>query len=89
MTKSHILVTNALARIDILEGKLANESKIHLKHGRPIDSKYITPRKLRKQRKVGVPEEENIRQKAPVEAYGEQEVPIEAYGEQEALIEPL
>ena len=86
MTKSHILATNALARIDVLEGQLVNESKIRLKRERPIDSKYITPRKMRKQRKVGAPEEENIKQKASVEAYGEQEVPIEAYGEQEALI---
>ena len=42
VTESHILAANAPARIDILEGQLANESKISLKHGRPIDSKNIT-----------------------------------------------
>ena len=43
VTKSHILAANALTRIDVLEGQLENESKIHLKWGRPIGSKYITP----------------------------------------------
>ena len=43
VTKSHIPTTNALARIDVPEGQLANESKIRMKHGRPIGSKDITP----------------------------------------------
>ena len=52
MTKSHIPTSNAPAQIDIPEGQLANESKIHLKCGRPIDSKDITPRKRRTQRRI-------------------------------------
>ena len=47
VTKSHIPATNAPARIDVPEGQLANESKISLKHGRPICSKDITPQKRR------------------------------------------
>ena len=43
VTKSHISVANAPAQINVLEGQLANESKIHLKRGRPIGSKDITP----------------------------------------------
>ena len=37
--KSHISATNAPARIDVLEGKLANESQIRLRCVRPIGSK--------------------------------------------------
>ena len=33
VTKSHILVANAPARIDIPEEQLVNESQIHLKRG--------------------------------------------------------
>ena len=36
VTKSHISVVNALARIDVYERQLANEYKIDLKCGRPI-----------------------------------------------------
>ena len=36
MTKLHIPAANALARIDVLKGQLANESKICLNCGRPI-----------------------------------------------------
>ena len=57
MTKSHISATNAPARINIPEGQLANESEIHLKHGRPIGSKDVTPRKRRTQMRVDTPEE--------------------------------
>ena len=43
VTKSHIPVVNAPAWINVPEGQLTNESKIHLKRGRPIGSKDITP----------------------------------------------
>ena len=43
VTASHIPTANALAWIDVLEGRLANESKKRLKRGRPIDSKNINP----------------------------------------------
>ena len=43
VTKSHIPATNTLAWIDVLEGQLANESKIRLKRGILIGSKDITP----------------------------------------------
>ena len=36
MIKLHIPATNALARINVLKGQLANEYKIRLKRGRPI-----------------------------------------------------
>ena len=60
---------------------------IRLKRGRLIRSKDITPQKRRTQRKIVAFEEANIKQKAPLEAYGEQKALIEAYGEQEALME--
>ena len=47
VTKSHIRAANAPTRINVLEGQLANESKIRLKRGKPIDSKDITPWKRR------------------------------------------
>ena len=78
MTKSHIL-----ARIDVPKEKLANESNIHLKHGRPISSKHITPSKRRKQRKIGAPKVANIKQKTLTKVNGEQEAPVETYIEQE------
>ena len=43
VTKSHIPAANAPQRIDVPEGQLPNESQIHLKHGRPIGSKDLTP----------------------------------------------
>ena len=43
VTKSHILAINTLAWIDVPIGQLTNESKIHLKRGRPIDSNDVTP----------------------------------------------
>ena len=55
VTKSHIPTANAPTRIDVLEGRLANESKIRLKRGRPIGSKGITPRKRRTQRRIDTP----------------------------------
>ena len=39
VTKLNISTTNALARIDVLEGQLAIESQICLKPGRPISTK--------------------------------------------------
>ena len=47
VTKSHIPIVNAPARIDVPKGHLANESKICLKHGRPIGSKDITLWKMK------------------------------------------
>ena len=49
ITKSHIPTANTLARIDVLVQYLKNESKIHLKHGRPVDSNDVTPWKMRTQ----------------------------------------
>ena len=43
VTKSHILATNTLVQIDVPIGQLTNESKIHLKCGRPVGSKDVTP----------------------------------------------
>ena len=49
VTKSHVPVVNVPAHIDVPEGQLenaiANESKTCLKHGRPIGSKDLIPRK--------------------------------------------
>ena len=87
VAKSHILAAKTPARMDVPKGQLVNESQIRLKSGRPIDSKYITPRKMRTQRKFGALEEANIKQKAPTEAYAEQEAPIEADNEQDILEE--
>ena len=55
MTKSHIPIANVPARMDVPEGQLANESQIRLKHGRPIGTKDLTPRKRRTQRKIDAP----------------------------------
>ena len=57
VTKSHILVANAPAWINIPEGQLANESKIRLKRGRPICSKDITSRKRRTKMRIDTLEE--------------------------------
>ena len=75
VTKSHIPITNTPARIDVPEERLENESKIRLKHGRPISSKYITPRNRRTQMRIDTPEEVHDKQKAPIEAYIEQKTP--------------
>ena len=55
VTKSHIPATNAPAPFDVPEGQLANESKIHMKRGRPIGLKDIIPRKRRTQRRIDTP----------------------------------
>ena len=49
MTKLHILVANTSARIDVPIEQLTNESKIHLKRGRPVDSNDVTSWKMRTQ----------------------------------------
>ena len=51
VTKSHVPAVNAPTHIDVPEGQLenvvANESKTHLKRGRPINSKDLIPRKIK------------------------------------------
>ena len=53
VTKSHVPVVNTPTHIDVLEGQLenaiANDSKTHLKRGRPISSKDLIPRKKKKE----------------------------------------
>ena len=78
MTKSHILVVNALARIEVLEGEKANESKTRLKYGRPIRSKDVAPRKRRAKSKQNALVDE---QRTPVEAHIEQQTPEEVKNE--------
>ena len=57
MTKSHISTANTPAQIDVSVRQLTNESKIHLKRGRPFSSKNVTPRKRRTQEKLDTLEE--------------------------------
>ena len=49
ITKSHIPAENVPIRIDVPKGPstsiIANESKAHLKRGRPLGSKDQTPKK--------------------------------------------
>ena len=87
VTKSHIPTANTPIRIDVLGGQLANEYKIHLKRGRPIDSKDITPWNRRTQMKIDSLEKVHDKQKAPVHTFDKQKAHVEAFGEQEALIE--
>ena len=58
VTKSHIPAINIPTRIEIpmgkLESRMANEPKPQLKHGRPLGSKDIIPRK-RKSVQINVP----------------------------------
>ena len=54
VTKSHILTANTPAWIDVLVRQLTNESKIHLKRGRPVGSKDVTPRKRRTQENLAL-----------------------------------
>ena len=50
ITKSHIPAENVPIRIDVPKGPstsvIANESKTHLKRGRPLRSKDQNPRKI-------------------------------------------
>ena len=87
VTKSHILAMNTPTQIDIPEGRLENESKIRLKHGRSIGSKDITRRKRRTHMRIDTPKEIHDKQKAPVNAYYKQKAPEVVYGEQEALVD--
>ena len=57
MTKSYISAANTPVRIDVPVGQLTNESKIHLKRGRPAGSKDLTPQKRRTQEKLDTLEE--------------------------------
>ena len=57
MTKSHILIANTPIWIDVPIRQLANESKIHLKRGKPIGSNDVTPRKRITKEKLGTLEE--------------------------------
>ena len=50
--KSHISVANAPTRIDVPEGQLTNESQIHLKCGRLIGLKDLTPQKREHKEKL-------------------------------------
>ena len=74
VTKSHILVVNAPARIEVLKGWKENESKTHFKRGRPIGSKDVAPRKRRKKAKQNGLIEEHDEQRL-VEAHIEQQTP--------------
>ena len=87
VTKSHIPTVNAPARINVPEGQLTNESKICLKRGKPIGSKYITPWKRRTQKIIDTPKEVHDKQNVPIEAYDKQKAPKEVYGEQNTPIE--
>ena len=62
IVKSHIPAANNPARIEVPEGQLinivTNESKIRLKHGRPVGAKDKIPQKRKTQEKqVAAPEE--------------------------------
>ena len=53
MTKSHIPIVNTPTQIDVPIEQLTNEFKICLKHGKPVGSKDVAPRKRRTQEKLG------------------------------------
>ena len=72
------MAANAPVRIDVPKGQLPNESKMRLKSERPIDSKYITPRKRRTQKRIYTLEEVHDKQKVPIEAYNKQKT-LEEY----------
>ena len=50
--KSYILAANTPAQIDVPVRQLTNEFKIHLKCGRLVGLKDVTPRKRRTQEKL-------------------------------------
>ena len=52
VTKLYILTANTPAQINVPVGQLTNKSKIHLKRGRLVGSKNVTPRKRRTQEKL-------------------------------------
>ena len=58
MIKSHVLALNTLVQINIPIKQLTNESKIHLKCGRPVSSNdVISQKKRRTQGKLSTLEE--------------------------------
>ena len=63
VTKSHISTANAPTQINVPEGQLTNESKIRLKHGRPIGSKDVTPQKRRIKMRIDTPKEVHDKKK--------------------------
>ena len=69
--KSHIPAANTPARIEVPVGQLVstttNESKPHLKHGRPISVKDKIPRKRKVQKKQVVAYKEAIPRKQVTE----------------------
>ena len=67
VTKSHIPDANVPARVNVSEGKKANESKTRSKRRRPIGSKDITPQKMRTNGKKNAHEEANIKNQIPEE----------------------
>ena len=73
---------NAPTWIEVPEGHKSNESKTHLKRGRPIGSKDIAPRNRRTKAKKNAPVEEHDKQLAPVEAHIEQQTLKEVKNEQ-------
>ena len=77
VTKSHIPAANVPAQVDITRGQKAFESKTRSKHGRPIGSKDITPRKRRTNGKQNDHEESNIENQIPEEIQNEQIAPEE------------
>ena len=79
VTKSHIHAENVPARVDITEGQKTFESKTRSKHGRPIGSKDITPRKRRTNGKQNDHEESNIENQIPEEIQNEQIAPEEVH----------
>ena len=77
VTKSHIPAANVPARVVITEEQKAYESKTRSKHGRPIGSKDITPRKRRTNGKQNDHEESNIENQIPKEIQNKQIAPEE------------
>ena len=52
MTKSPLLTANTATWIDVPAGQLTDKYKIHLKCGRPVGSKDVTPKKKKTQEKL-------------------------------------
>ena len=78
VTKSHIPAANAPVWIDVLERQLKNESKIHLKRGRTIGSKDITPWKRRIQREL-IPLKRYMIKKRPLYRHMINKKPLKRY----------
>ena len=52
VTKSPLLTANTATCFDVLAGQLTDKYKIHLKCGRPVGSKDVTPKKKKTQEKL-------------------------------------